>query len=147
MARLSTLKDRRDFLRLRSARKWLTPAFVLQGAQRTSGNAGANVSGPRFGFTVSGRAVAQDGPNGRRRGGAVRRNRARRRLKEAVRLVACDEARPDFDYVIIARAAALDRDFSDLLKELHTAFARVHGSGGRAKREKPPQRRRDERKT
>jgi ribonuclease P protein component len=134
MARVSTLKNRRDFLRLRSGRKWVTPAFVLQGAPRPAEADGETVSGARFGFTVSGRAVAQDGAKGRRRGGAVRRNRARRRLREAVRLVAPKKAREDFDYVVIGRAAALDREFSDLLKDLHTAFDRVHASerrGGR----------------
>jgi len=147
MARLSTLKDRRDFLRLRSARKWVTPAFVLQGAPRAGNETGGDVSGPRFGFTVSGRAVAQEGPEGRRRGGAVRRNRARRRLKEAVRLVAAEAARSDFDYVVIGRAAALHRGFADLLSDLRTAFDRVHAPKGRRGREKPPNRRRDERKT
>lgn len=147
MARLSTLKDRRDFLRLRSARKWVTPAFVLQGAPREGAASGGDGSGPRFGFTVSGRAVAREGPNGRRRGNAVRRNRARRRLKEAVRLVASVEARADFDYVVIGRAAALDREFADLLQDLRTAFARVHAPKGHHGREKPPHRRRDERKT
>ncbi len=147
MARLCTLKNRREFLRLRSARKWVTPAFVLQGARRGGVHDGADAGHPRFGFTVSGRAVAQDGPKGRTRGGAVRRNRARRRLKEAVRLVAPEEARADFDYVVIGRAAALDRDFADLLKDLRTAFARVHAPKGHRGREKPPDRRRDERKT
>lgn len=147
MAQLCTLKNRREFLRLRSARKWVTPAFVLQGARREGEHDSADVSGPRFGFTVSGRAVAQDGPKGRIRGNAVRRNRARRRLKEAVRLVAPEEARADFDYVVIGRVAALDRDFADLLKDLRTAFARVHAPKGHRGREKPPDRRCDERKT
>jgi len=137
MARLNTLKSRRDFVRLKSARKWVTPAFVLQGAPRDGGETVGNGNGPRFGFTVSGRAVAQDRSAGRRRGGAVRRNRARRRLKEAVRLVATDEARPDFDYVIIGRAAALDRKFADLIKDLRTAFARVHAADGRSAGNRP----------
>ncbi len=132
MARLSTLKDRRDFVRLKSGRRWVTPGFVLQAAQRPEGeNAG---EGPRFGFTVSRHAVAQDGPQGRKRGGAVRRNRARRRLKEAVRLIAPANARPDFDYVVVGRAGALERDFDELLKDLRKAFARVHGSGRQMKR-------------
>jgi len=124
MGRLTTLKDRRDFVRLKSGRRWVTPAFVLQGAPRPEGL--AEGAGPRFGFTVSGHAVAQEGPQGRKRGGAVRRNRARRRLKEAVRRVALVDARPDFDYVIIGRAAALDREFGNLVEDMHEAFAKVH---------------------
>lgn len=131
MARLHTLKDRRDFVRLKSGRSWVTPAFVLQAAPRPSGEA-ADV--PRFGFTVSRHAVAQDGPHGRKRGGAVRRNRARRRLKEAARLVAPQAARADYDYVIVGRTAALDRDFADMIADLRKAFAKVHAPERRAKR-------------
>ena len=129
MARLTTLKQRRDFLRLRTGRKWVTPAFVLQGARRS--DCDAHAVGPRFGFTVSGRAVSREGPQGRRRGGAVRRNRARRRLKEAVRLVAPEVARDDHDYVVIGRAGALSRDFCALLADLRLAFARVNAPGRR----------------
>jgi len=140
MARLSTLKDRRDFVRLKSGRRWVTPAFVLQAAPQPEG---IDVEGPRFGFTVSRHAVAQDGPQGRKRGGAVRRNRARRRLKEAVRRVAPVDARPGFDYAIIGRAAALDRDFAELLNDLHKAFAKVHGTDRRARRNRASQRTKD----
>jgi ribonuclease P protein component len=140
MARLTTLKDRRDFVRLKSGRRWVTPAFVLQAAPRTEG---CEASGPRFGFTVSRHAVAQNGPQGRKRGGAVRRNRARRRLKEAVRRVAPLDARSNFDYVVIGRAAALDRDFEDIVKDLHKAFAKVHGPDRRARRREPSQQTKD----
>ena len=45
--------------------------------------------GPRFGFTVSSRALMAPAEGGvKKRPGAVMRNRARRRLKEAVRLAA-----------------------------------------------------------
>jgi len=135
MARLSTLKDRRDFVRLKSGRRWVTPAFVLQAAPQPEA---VSAQGARFGFTVSRHAVAQNAPEGRKRGGAVRRNRARRRLKEAVRRLAPMEARADFDYVVIGRAAALDRQFDELLKDLQKAFARVHGPYQRATRSASP---------
>ncbi|RIA47703.1 ribonuclease P protein component [Dichotomicrobium thermohalophilum] len=137
MARLRTLKDRRDFVRLKSGRRWVTPAFVLQAAPQPED---IKAGGPRFGFTVSRHAVAHQGPQGRKRGGAVRRNRARRRLKEAVRRVAPVDARPDFDYVVVGRAAALERDFDDLLKDLQKAFAKVHGAERQAKRHRASQR-------
>lgn len=132
MARLNTLKDRRDFVRLKSGRRWITPAFVLQAAPRSKSE-DTSAPGPRFGFTVSRHAVAREGPRGRKRGGAVRRNRARRRLKEAVRIVAPLDARPEFDYVVIGRAAALDRDFGTMLDDLRKAFARVHAPDQPAK--------------
>ncbi len=137
MARLTTLKDRREFVRLKSGRRWVTPAFVLQAAPRAQD---CEISGPRFGFTVSRHAVAQEGPQGRKRGGAVRRNRARRRLKEAVRRVAPVDARPDYDYVVIGRAAALDRDFEALLRDLQQAFQKVHSRDGRPQRNNASQR-------
>ena len=70
---------------MRSGRKWAAKAFVLQGLARE----GDGVAGPRFGFAVGSKALAE-GPPGpsRKRPGAVMRNRARRRLKEAVRLTA-----------------------------------------------------------
>jgi ribonuclease P protein component len=136
MAQPNTLKRRGDFVRLKSGRKWVTPAFVLQAMPRAADD-GDGASGPRFGFTVSGRAVAQGRPGGRKRGNAVRRNRARRRLREAVRLVAPTAARADFDYVVIGRAAALERDFDDLLKDLRIAFDKVHSLDQNRERKTP----------
>lgn len=70
----------------------------------------AGVRGVRVGFTVS-RAL----------GGAVQRNRIRRRLREAVRL-----SRPpvtvDADVVINPRKSALTADFAVLLNEVRRAF-------------------------
>jgi ribonuclease P protein component len=71
--------------------------------------------GARFGFTVT-----------KKLGGAVKRNRMRRRLKEAVRLVQQQHAAEEFDYVLIARSPALDRPFSELISDLVTAFQRVN---------------------
>ena len=58
---------------------------------------------PRFGFTAT-----------KKLGNAVTRNRIRRRLKEAVRLVAPGAARAGCDYVLIAREAAATRPFAAL---------------------------------
>ena len=88
------------------------PAFVLE-ARRRSGLA----EGARFGFTVS-KSV----------GGAVQRNRIRRRLKAAVRDVLAEQARPDYDYVLIARRPALDTVFVSLVADLVNALKRVHTS-------------------
>lgn len=138
MARLKTLKDRRDFIRLKSGRRWVTPAFVLQAAPQPEDV--PDGVGPRFGFTVSRHAVAQEGPQGRKRGGAVRRNRARRRLKEAVRHLGPVAARRDFDYVVIGRAAALERDFNSLIADMQTAFAQVNSADQRMRRNQASQR-------
>ena len=71
---------------------------------------------PRFGLTVT-----------KRLGKAVVRNRIRRRLREALRTGGANEARPGFDYVVIARAAALTRSFASLVADFHQALAKVHG--------------------
>ena len=63
--------------------------------------------------------------SGKRRGKAVDRNRARRRLREAVRLTFVAHAETGFDYVIIGRASALTRNFADLLADMRLAFHKV----------------------
>lgn len=111
---LGRLKKRAGFLRLRKGRSWRTGALVLQ-ARRNAGEPGARENSARFGFTVT-----------KRLGTAVTRNRARRRLKETVRLMADAHARPGYDYVVIARHGALTRSFAQLQKDLCIALEGVH---------------------
>lgn len=108
---------------MRSGRKWAARAFVLQGLARAADDG----AGPRFGFAVGSKALAEGAGSGpRKRPGAVLRNRARRRLKEAVRLTAPQRARSDFDYVVIGRREALHQSFADLLEDMQRAFDKVH---------------------
>lgn len=111
--KLTTLKQRSEFLRIRGGARCPLPPFVLETKPRAETDAAT--SGPRFGFTVT-KAI----------GNAVIRNRVRRRLKAAVTAIAATVARPGFDYVLIARSAAIERDFSQLKKDLERAFHRVH---------------------
>jgi ribonuclease P protein component len=60
----------------------------------------------------------------------VERNRVRRRLKEAVRLVAGKEGFPGADYVVIGRRAALTRPFERLLADLATGLDAVNREMG-----------------
>ena len=69
------------------------------------------VPGARVGLTVT-KSV----------GGAVERNRVRRRLKEALRAAAPLEAERDHDYVLMARREALGRRFVALVDDVRTAF-------------------------
>ncbi len=85
----------------------------------------ANGSEPRFGFTVSSKSVAKEQAGAKKRGTAVDRNRARRRLKEVVRISFDAHACADYDYVIIGRALALTRKFEDLLADMRLAFHKV----------------------
>ena len=122
--RLERLRRRSDFLAAaRSGRKSATRSLVLQ-ANRRPHHAGPSngaaqdpdKSAPtRLGFTVS-----------RKVGNAVERNRVRRRLREAVRLHAVPLVRPGYDYVVIGRRGALAASFSAIVKDLQSAFRRVH---------------------
>ncbi|MHA1109410.1 MAG: ribonuclease P protein component [Alphaproteobacteria bacterium] len=125
------LKQRREFLRIaRSGRKWVTPGLILQAGphmydlKQAAGNMQAHPkthpkthpdSGSfRIGFTVS-----------RKCGGAVVRNRIKRRLRAAVDSVMTDHAAPENDYVVIGRAASAGRAFDDLSGDLETALRRL----------------------
>jgi ribonuclease P protein component len=109
---LATLKRRSEFLRVRGGARWATSGFVLEAKPRVDDTA---ADGPRFGFTVT-----------KQMGNAVVRNRIRRRLREAIRLSVDSQAHSGNDYVLIARSAALDRPFGELVRDLQTAFERVH---------------------
>ena len=117
--RLTTLKRRPEFLRVRGGARWATAAFVLEGKRRDTpalpGQTPAAREAPRFGFTVS-----------KQVGRAVERNRIKRRLKAAVRGILPDHARRNFDYVLIARRPALDVAFATLVSDLVEALQRVH---------------------
>ena len=97
---------------MRGGARWATAAFVLEARRRDDQEQAAQ---PRFGFTVS-----------KQVGGAVERNRIRRRLKAAVSGILPDHARCDFDYVLIARRPALDAAFPALVSDLVAALKRVH---------------------
>jgi ribonuclease P protein component len=119
--RLTTLKRRAEFLRIRKGARAAADAFVLEAKRRAGGaGEGALAGEARFGFTVS-----------KQVGGAVERNRIRRRLKAAVRGLAQQHAQHDFDYVVIARRPALDLKFTALVADLAKAFERVHARPGR----------------
>lgn len=87
------------------------PGFVLQVAPAPPD---LELPAARVGFTVS-----------RKVGNAVVRNRVRRRLREAARQVIPAQARPDLDYVLVGRQAAMARDFAALRQELLEALKRL----------------------
>jgi ribonuclease P protein component len=113
MVHIERLKIRPDFLRVAAARhKWAAPGLVLQVAStpREIGDAPTI----RIGYTAS-----------RKVGGAVARNRARRRLREAVRRVMPCHAAPGHDFVLIARANTVNRPFDALVGDLETALHKL----------------------
>lgn len=59
-------------------------------------------------------------------GNAVRRNRARRRLRALARTELAGRARTGTDYVIIARQNTAERPWDDLVGDLHKALGYLH---------------------
>jgi ribonuclease P protein component len=146
------LRRRADFLRAAKGMRFVARGLTLQAAPRPIPSETARMPGdpttfgagtrpaqrgtatevfpcaeaqPRFGFTVT-----------KQSGGAVRRNRIRRRLKEALRLLNPLPARPGHDYVILARPEALSMPFLDLQGELIRALDKIA-----ARKNQPPIRR------
>jgi len=118
---MQRLKQRREFLAVARGASRAALTVIVQ--MRKRGDEGP----PRVGFTVT-----------RKLGGAVERNRIRRRLKEAVRLALPGQLRPGRDYVFIGRPEAAVRPFELLQQDLMDAVCRVETSpakgGGRARK-------------
>ena len=103
------LKRRPEFLRVAGkGRKAPMPGLVLQALERGDDTAA------RIGFTVT-----------KKVGNAVRRNRARRRLKEAARLLLAVEPVMGADLVVIGRDGTVPRKFHDLVGDLRRALERT----------------------
>ncbi|MCL5776938.1 ribonuclease P protein component [Limibaculum sp. FT325] len=112
-----TLKKRADFLACARALKQATAGMIVQARRREP----ADDAPPRVGYTCS-----------KKVGGAVARNRAKRRLREAARAVIQAQGRPGWDYVLIGRAGATAaRPFDALVADLEAALARLHAAGPR----------------
>ena len=61
----------------------------------------------------------------KRIGGSVVRNRAKRRLREAARLLLPLHGRPGRDYVFIARGGTASRPWAPLLDDMKSALIRL----------------------
>ena len=108
------LKRRADFLRLAAiGRKLVTKGFLLQAVQVTPA---AETAAPdvRLGFTAT-----------KKLGNAVTRNRAKRRLREAARLVLAERAAPGAELVLVARRETGSMNFAALRGNLAKALDEV----------------------
>jgi ribonuclease P protein component len=110
---IERLKKRPDFLAAAKGRSASRGCVVVQGLDRADGEARV-----RVGFTAT-----------RKIGGAVVRNRAKRRLREAARALVPLLGKPGWDYVLIARSGAPTRRWAALLDDVKTALIRLAADG------------------
>jgi ribonuclease P protein component len=105
------LTRRAEFLAVAAGQRTHTALLTLQARPRSD----APDAAARLGLTIT-----------RKAGGAVERNRMRRRLRAALRQVASGAAQPGHDYVIVARSGVIHASFNHLLADIQSAFRRVH---------------------
>jgi ribonuclease P protein component len=107
------LRHRASFVRAsKQGRQFATPSFIMLAVED------AELPTPqspyiRVGYTVT-----------RKQGGAVVRNRIKRRLREAVRMASGSFA-PNMAYVLIARKKALLCPHSELIRDIRFAAGKI----------------------
>ena len=107
--RLVTLRKRSDFLAANRGRRMATPGFVLLVRDRKDDDASI-----RVGFTVT-----------RKIGGAVVRNRMKRRFRALARELLPTAGLPGADHVMIGRSGGIEREFAMLRADLASALGRL----------------------
>ena len=107
---MNSLAKRYEFTRLRDkGRKQVTSFFILQAFDHQDDRA------PRYGLTAS-----------KKIGNAVRRNKARRRLRALVHNHLLNNARAGFDYGLIARFDCPDADYQQIEQAFEKALIKLH---------------------
>jgi ribonuclease P protein component len=107
--RLSSLTRRADFLAANRGRRVPMPGFVLLVRPREDGDAAI-----RLGITVT-----------KKIGGAVIRNRMKRRFRSLARKLLPEHGVAGADHVLIGRQGGIERDFGLLRTELEKALAKL----------------------
>jgi ribonuclease P protein component len=121
-AAIDRLKKRSEFLAVAAAnRRWTMPGLVLQAKPTPQDKTGTpdaqDASGAaalRVGFTAT-----------KKIGNAVKRNRARRRLRAAVNDVLRGTDVSGADIVVVARQGTIGRPYADLKDDLRAALKKL----------------------
>ncbi len=119
---IERLKTRPDFLAAAKGFARAQGAVSAQARRRDDGSAMV-----RIGFTAT-----------RRIGGAVVRNRAKRRLRDAARILAPLHVVAGCDYVFIARGGTPSRPWGSLLEDMKSALTRLAADLRATLAETPP---------
>ena len=105
---VARLRVRPQFIYVRGGRTEKRKSLLVQARARRGEAPGSHAGA---GFTAT-----------KKIGGAVVRNRAKRRLREAARLLLPRLARPGWDYVFIARQDTADIGWARLLDDMESAL-------------------------
>lgn len=108
------MSRRADFLAANRGQRAPTPGFVLLVHDRRDGD-----PTPRIGITVT-----------KKIGGAVIRNRMKRRFRALVREILTEHAIAGADHVLIGREGGVERDYTMLGAELEKALRRIASGKG-----------------
>ncbi|MDT9599982.1 ribonuclease P protein component [Sphingosinicella rhizophila] len=106
---MTTLTRRSDFLAANRGRRAAMPGFVLLVRERGDGQ-----TRMRLGITVT-----------KKIGGAVIRNRMKRRFRALARDILPEHGLAGADHVLIGRAGGVERDFALLRSEFERALAKI----------------------
>lgn len=107
--KLGKLKKRSEFLYVRGGRYQARPSIVIQMRAQPDPSDSINV-----GFTAT-----------KKIGGAVVRNRCKRRLRELARALLPMHGKPGHDYVFIARVTTAKAEWGALQKDVEKALLRL----------------------
>ncbi len=110
MTKIFNFKKRKDFLRVAKGFHVATHNMVLQAARSLSSSSDIYV-----GYTST-----------KRIGNAVIRNKSRRRLRAVIREVLVKHAKPQVDYVFIARSTTATCCFNELCRDVIYALKRIN---------------------
>jgi ribonuclease P protein component len=119
------MKKRADFLRAQKGRRQSQSGLTLETC--ASPLPLAKPLTARVGFTAS-----------RKVGGAVMRNRAKRRLRAVAAATLPLLGREGHDYVLVARTVTLSRPFAELTRDLEKALHAAHAALARADKAPSP---------
>lgn len=111
MAPYRIINKRADFLRANRGRRYARPGFVLLVSDR-----GDEDPSIRLGITIT-----------KKIGGAVIRNRMRRRFRVLMREMLPENGRPGADHILIGRQGGIEMDFGILRAEMAQALRRLNG--------------------